>query len=190
MTRRTLLLASTAVAGSGVLLAGWPIIRQMSPDASARAHRTALVTLTDIALDSPKIVNWQRMPVYVLRRSPSAVLALRDTRLALRDPLSTKRQQPSYAANWHRSIAPEIGVFVGICTHCRCKIQAGDPVGPAAAFVCPCCASRFDWAGRAYEGPAQYNLPVPPYAILSGNRIVIGANPPGQSFGLKELEQL
>ena len=38
----------------------------------------------------------------------------------LSDPDSEQMQQPPYATNWHRSIKPEFGVLVGICTHLGC----------------------------------------------------------------------
>ena len=38
----------------------------------------------------------------------------------LSDPNSAEPQQPPYAVNWHRSLKPEFGVLVGICTHLGC----------------------------------------------------------------------
>ena len=42
-------------------------------------------------------------------------------------------------------------------------------------YYCPCHNSRFDLAGRVYEGsPAPTNLVVPPYRFDGDTRVIIG----------------
>ena len=89
--------------------------------------------------------------------------------------------QPEFAVNAYRSKRPEIGIFLGICTHLGCSPKhvvtdnfpgSGDAQG---GFFCPCHGSRFDLAGRVVAGvPAPDNLEVPPYRYESDTVIVIG----------------
>jgi ubiquinol-cytochrome c reductase iron-sulfur subunit len=47
-------------------------------------------------------------------------------------------------------------------------------------FYCPCHQSRFDLAGRVFQGvPAPSNLEVPPYHYANDTTIVIGVAPQG-----------
>jgi ubiquinol-cytochrome c reductase iron-sulfur subunit len=42
-------------------------------------------------------------------------------------------------------------------------------------FFCPCHGSKFDLAGRVYQGvPAPLNLVVPPHMYKSDNVILVG----------------
>jgi ubiquinol-cytochrome c reductase iron-sulfur subunit len=42
-----------------------------------------------------------------------------------------------------------------------------------------------------YTGvPAPYNLPVPPYRMVSEKAVRIGENPPGESFDLSSVVQI
>ena len=104
----------------------------------------------------------------------------------LLDPKSENTdQQPPYAQNEWRSIKPEILVLVAVCTHLGCapefipelKPQPFDPNWKGGYF-CPCHKSRYDLAGRVYEGmPAPANLPVPPYHFEGENTLVVGVDP-------------
>ena len=66
---------------------------------------------------------------------------------------------------------PEFLVLIGTCTHLGClpkqHFDAGascDPSWPGG-FFCPCHGSRFDLAGRVFDGsPASMNLRIPPYS--------------------------
>ena len=95
-----------------------------------------------------------------------------------------EEQQPDYAANEYRSIKPDILVLVAICTHLGCAPSYRPEVAPAdlgpewqGGFFCPCHGSRFDLAGRVYQGvPAPTNLPVPKHKYLSDGRILIGVD--------------
>ena len=107
-------------------------------------------------------------------------------------------QQAPYAANWHRSIKPEYGVLVGICTHLGCipmfypQPSASTPVaGWLGGYFCPCHGSKYDPAGRVYSGvPAPYNLPVPPYTFVSDTTIRVGENPSGSAWDFGSIRQL
>jgi ubiquinol-cytochrome c reductase iron-sulfur subunit len=96
-------------------------------------------------------------------------------------------QQPGYAKNPHRSIKEEYLVVVGICTHLGCSPTFRPELAPAdlgadwkGGFFCPCHGSKFDMAGRVYQGvPAPTNLEIPPYKYLSDSRIIVGLDDGG-----------
>jgi ubiquinol-cytochrome c reductase iron-sulfur subunit len=116
----------------------------------------------------------------------------------LSDPNSAAMQQPPYAVNWHRSLNPEYGVMVGICTHLGClpgyypQPSKDTPVADwPGGYFCPCHGSKYDLAGRVYSGvPAPYNLPVPPYHFPNPKTLRIGENPEGATFELSSVVQM
>ena len=198
LSRRSMLYATTAGMGAvGLVAAAWPFIDQLNPDAALRASGDVIETdLAGLPAARPRILHWHGRPIFVVRRTATMIDALRDERLLARmaDAESDKRQQPSYAANWHRSIDPAVSVLIGICTYCGCVPQffaepmmAEDVPG---GHLCPCCASHFDAAGRSYMRPAQYNLPVPPYDIVGRSRLVIGRNRADALFTLESIERM
>jgi ubiquinol-cytochrome c reductase iron-sulfur subunit len=136
-------------------------------------------------------------------RHPShaeAVKKLRDPALLalLADPQSSELQQPPYAKNWHRSIKPEFGIVIGICTHLGCIPifeRQPSPTSPApnwpGGYFCPCHGSKYDLAGRVYHGvPAPYNLPVPPHHFLSDTMLRVDENPPNSNFEFGSIRQI
>ena len=100
----------------------------------------------------------------------------------LADPDSAQEKQPDYARNETRSIRPDIGILIGICTHLSCSPKFNPTIAPQAydsewvgGFYCPCHGSKFDLAGRVYkEVPAPTNLEVPPHFFESESVVVIG----------------
>ena len=136
----------------------------------------------------------------MLNRTPEAVKGLSEPKLLTRlaDASSQTNQQPKYAVNASRSVNPEYGVLVGICTHLGCvpgyfpNISATDPAPDwPGGYLCPCHGSKYDLAGRVYSGvPAPYNLPVPPYTMVNATTARIGQNPPGETFDLNSVLQV
>ena len=196
MNRHNFLLGTTAVvAASGATFALWPFVDQMNPDADIAALGDGeALDLSIVSPGQPAIISWRNLPIFIVQRNVAAQEALRQfswTR-QLRDPQSTRRQQPAFAQNWHRSMTPETGVFIGICTHCRCKIvfEATSVSTQPDGFICPCCASRYDLAGRAFAGPSQFNLPVPPYAFDATQHLEIGGNAREAMSFMKDIERL
>jgi ubiquinol-cytochrome c reductase iron-sulfur subunit len=129
------------------------------------------------------IVEWQSKPVWIVKRSEKTLADLPKLDDKLRDPASENAdQQPGYAQNANRSIKPEISVLVGICTHLGCSPTFRPDIAAAdlgsdwlGGFFCPCHSSKFDLAGRVYQGvPAPTNLMVPPHKYVSDNVILIG----------------
>lgn len=128
------------------------------------------------------IVNWRKQPIYIVRRTPAFIAAVDEASRLLKDPDSSKSQQPPYAHNRLRSRVPEFLILVGICTHLGClpkaRFEADRPeLGTdwPGGFFCPCHGSRFDLAGRVFEGsPASVNLVVPPYTFPNESTLIIG----------------
>jgi ubiquinol-cytochrome c reductase iron-sulfur subunit len=127
VSRRAVLYASTAALGAaGLAAAAWPFIDQLNPDAGTRASGDVIeLDLASLRPAEPRALHWHGLPIFVVRRTAAMIDALRDERLLARmsDPKSEKRQQPAYAANWHRSIDPAVSVLVGVCTYCACVPQ-------------------------------------------------------------------
>jgi len=131
-----------------------------------------------------KTVEWRGKPVWILRRTPEMVAAVKKTDDRVADPQSTRTAYPTpeYARNELRSIKPEYLVAIGICTHLGCSPTYRPDVAPAdlgadwkGGFFCPCHGSKFDLAGRVYKGvPAPSNLRVPPYRFVREDLILIG----------------
>ena len=183
--RRRFLTATTAVVGGvGVVVAAVPFIKSWQP--SARAKTAGAPVEADISKleDGQMImVEWRGQPIWIVRRTQAQLEALPSQNPRLKDPDSSNEdQQPKFAQNEYRSRKPELLVLVGLCTHLGCapKLHAElkpEPFDPEwqGGFYCPCHKSRFDMAGRVYDGvPAPSNLIIPPYYFVDDNHVMIG----------------
>lgn len=199
--RDMLYLVTGSVAAVGAAATIWPLIDQMNPDAATIAAAGPVdIDVSQIQEGQRLVTLWAARPVFVVRRPQSALETLRDPKLIsqLRDPNSDNWQQPEYARNWSRSIKPEFLVLVGICTHLGCVPlydPQPDPSNPApdwlGGFFCPCHGSKYDLAGRVFQGvPAPYNLPVPPYHFANDKTLRVGENPPGQTYDFNSILQV
>lgn len=201
-TRRDFLYVATATVGAvGAAATLVPLIGQMNPDASTLAAGGPVeLDLSKVAPGQQIVVLWRSRPIFVLHRTPKLLESLQSSALLaeLADPQSSELQQPPYADNWHRSVKPEFGVLVGICTHLGCiprfepQANATTPaVNWLGGYFCPCHGSKYDLAGRVFRGvPAPYNLPVPPYHFVADTRIRIGENPPNVNFDFSSIRQI
>jgi ubiquinol-cytochrome c reductase iron-sulfur subunit len=190
--KRRFLVAATGVAGgiAGVA-AAVPFVASMLP--SERAKAAGAPVEADIGQLAPgeKItVEWRGQPVWIVRRTPEMLEAVKNSDDKVADPKSARKPgelTPQYAQNEYRSIKPEVLVVVGICSHLGCSPQDRFKAGAEAfeqdwkgGFYCPCHGSLFDLAGRVYKNkPAPDNLKVPPYKYLSETKILIGDDSKG-----------
>lgn len=177
--------ATSAVAAVGVVGAAVPFLSYWSPSAKARAAgapvKIDFSKLKPGEMLSP-ITAWRGKPIFLLYRNSETVGELEDSQNLndLADPDSDKvSQQPTYAKNPTRSIRPEIGIYVGICTHLGCSPKYVETANfdqtKQGGFFCPCHGSKFDFAGRVGRGfPAPDNLLVPPYRFESDTVVIIG----------------
>jgi ubiquinol-cytochrome c reductase iron-sulfur subunit len=183
--RRRFLTATTAVVGgAGVAIAAVPFIKSWQP--SARAKTAGAPVEADISkLENGQMimVEGRGQPIWIIRRTQAQLDALPSQNPRLKDPDSSNEdQQPKFAQNEFRSRKPELLVLVGLCTHLGCapKLHAELKAEPfdqewKGGFFCPCHKSRFDMAGRVYDGvPAPSNLVIPPYYFIDDNHVMIG----------------
>jgi ubiquinol-cytochrome c reductase iron-sulfur subunit len=187
--RRFLTITTAVVGGVGVVAVAVPFIKSWEP--SARAKAAGAPVTADISKIEPgqKVTfAWRSQPVFVVNRTKDQLAALPTLDGRLTDPKSeVTDQQPTYAQNATRSIKPEWLVVVGLCTHLGCvpdfePVMKPEPFDPnwKGGFYCPCHKSRYDLAGRVFQGvPAPKNLPVPPYHFVDDNTIQIGVDPKG-----------
>lgn len=201
-SRRDFLYIATGTVGAvGAAAVLVPLIAQMNPDASTLAAGGPVdLDVSKIAPGQQVVIRWRERPIFVFHRTPETVKSLQDPKLLsqLSDPNSQQIQQPPYATNATRSVKPEFGVVVGICTHLGCipmfypQPSASTPVSNwPGGYFCPCHGSKYDPAGRVFSGvPAPYNLPVPPYTFVSDTTIRIGENPNGSTWDFGSIRQL
>lgn len=186
-TRRRVLTAATSVVGAvGVIGVAVPFVGSWNPSAKAKAAGAPVkANIGKIEPGQMITVEWRGKPVYIVRRTPEALAGLAKVEDQLRDPNSESPQQPEYAQNQYRSINKEFLILLGLCTHLGCApiyrpdVGAQDLGGAEwqGGFFCPCHGSKFDLAGRVYQGvPAPINLEVPPHVYESESVVVIGVD--------------
>ena len=181
--------ASVVVGGAGAAAVAVPFITSMLPSAKAQAAGAPVeADISKLVIGQQMTIEWRGKPVWIVRRSTAALESLATLNDVLRDPESSvASQQPEYCVNETRSIRDEIIVLVGVCTHLGCSPTyrpelAPEDLGPnwKGGFFCPCHGSKFDLAGRVYQGvSAPSNLEVPPHYFQGDNRIVIGEDAQG-----------
>ena len=184
--RRTWIAISCGAGAVGGAAVAVPFISTFAP--SERARAAGAPVQVDIGALQPGemlTVEWRGKPVWIVRRTPAQLAALKKTESQLADPKSDRTQYPTpaYAKNEHRSIKAEYFVAVGICSHLGCSpsekfqtgAQASLPADWGGGFLCPCHGSTFDMAGRVFKNkPAPDNLEVPPHMYVSDTTLVIG----------------
>ena len=188
--RRRFLTATTAVVGAvGAGIAAVPFIKSWNPSARAKlAGAPVTADISGLQEGQRLILEWRGQPIWIVKRSKAVLDALPTLDANLRDPQSAnKDQQPSYITGETRSLKPEISVLVGLCTHLGCSPEMAAEIKPEpydpnwkGGYFCPCHKSRFDMAGRVFQGvPAPTNLVVPPHYYENDTTIVVGLDPQG-----------
>ena len=182
-TRRTLVVATSAVGGAAAVGAAVPFLASMWPSERTRAAGAPVkVDISGLAPGELQVIEWRGKPVWVMKRSPEMIQALKSDEARLSDPQSKASEQPKYAENEFRSAKPDLMVLVGVCTHLGCSPQEKPASAKAemggdwpGGFYCPCHGSKFDFAGRVFKGsPAPTNLEVPPYTVAADGTVVVG----------------
>lgn len=187
-TRRNLVIGMTGVGAVGAGFVAVPFVQSWNPSAKAKAAGAPVkVNVSKIEPGAMIVEEWRGKPVFIMRRTPEALEAVKKVEDRVADPASAvAAQQPFYAQNQFRSIKEDLAVLLGVCTHLGCSPKFRPEVGSVpldkdgweGGFFCPCHGSMFDLAGRVYKGvPAPTNLEVPPYHYESDDVIVIGVGP-------------
>ncbi|MBM7332381.1 MAG: ubiquinol-cytochrome c reductase iron-sulfur subunit [Alcanivorax sp.] len=180
-SRRTFLIGLTsAVGAAGAIGAAVPFVKSWQPSAKAEnAGAPVEVDVSKLDMGQRVVAEWRGQPIWVVRRTDDMIANLDKLNGELKDPQSEADQQPPYAANEWRSIKKEYLVLIGICTHLGCSpLFEEEPTVELqyGGFFCPCHGSKFDLAGRVYQGvPAPTNLVVPPHSYTSDAVIIIGS---------------
>jgi ubiquinol-cytochrome c reductase iron-sulfur subunit len=189
LSRRKFLTRAVVATGDvGAVFVAVPFIESWSPSERARAQGAPTeLDLSKLEPGQMATPVWRRQPIYVVRRTKDMLGRIAGHDGDLKDPESKDSDQPEYAKNDMRSRTPEFLVLIGICTHLGClpkqrfdkgELYASWPGG----FFCPCHGSRFDLAGRVFDGsPASLNLRVPPYSYPTPTLLRIGADEKGTS---------
>jgi ubiquinol-cytochrome c reductase iron-sulfur subunit len=187
LSRRKFLTRATVATGAvGAAFAAVPFVESWAPSERARAQGAPTeLDLSKLEAGQMATPVWRRTPIYVVRRTPDMVARIAGHDAQLKDPNSEHSEQPAYAKNQQRSRTAEFLVLVGTCTHLGClpkqRFSAGElyPSWPGG-FFCPCHGSRFDLAGRVFDGsPASINMRVPPYSYPKPTLLVIGVDEKG-----------
>ena len=143
------------------------------------------VVIGDMAPGETRTLTWDGRAVLVHRRTPAEIGHLEDAdgslRLRLRDPGSGSSEQPASMNGALRSDEPEWFVAIGLGTDYGCPVAYLPPEeAPFAGLPWPggfadsCRGSRYDLAGRVYDGQyADRNLVVPPHSI-AGDTLLLG----------------
>jgi len=161
--RDFLFLTAGAVGAVGVAAVAWPLVDQMSPDASTLALASTEVDIGAIPEGQIVTVKWRSGPVFIRHRTKKEIEDGENVPLGeLRDPQTDQS----------RVKKPEWLIVAGVCTHLGC-VPLGHE-GKYEGWLCPCHGSIYDTSGRIRQGPAPLNLAVPEYAFLTDTRVKIG----------------
>ena len=181
--RKFLTVATSATAAVGVAFVATPFVASWKPSERARAMGAPVsFDLSKVEPGQLVTIEWRKQPIYIFKRTPETVARLAAHDAQLKDPKSSDSDQPAYATNEMRSRRPDVAVLIATCTHLGClpkqRFEPGDVQLGAdwpGGFLCPCHGSRFDLAGRVFNGsPASVNLRIPPYSFPTDNTLLIG----------------
>jgi ubiquinol-cytochrome c reductase iron-sulfur subunit len=180
--RKFLTVALSATAGVGAVFTAVPFLSTWAPSERVRAAGApAKFDISKLAPGQMATIIWRKQPIYIVNRPREITEKLAAHDANLKDPKSAESDQPAYAKNEKRSVREDLLVLIGTCTHLGClpkqRFEPGDAELGAdwpGGFYCPCHGSRFDLAGRVFNGsPASLNLRIPPYHV-DGELLTVG----------------
>jgi ubiquinol-cytochrome c reductase iron-sulfur subunit len=184
--RGFLTFATVATGAIGAAFAAVPFIASWSPSERARAAGAPVeVDISKLEPGQMVTVVYRKKAMYIVHRTPEMLGKLAGHDGKLKDPESKSSEQPDYARNASRAVKDSILVLEGTCTHLGCLPKARFDLAAApelgadwpGGFFCPCHGSRFDLAGRVFNGsPAGQNLRIPAYSFPDDNTLLIGVD--------------
>ncbi len=121
-------------------------------------------------------VTYRKKAMYIVHRTPDMVASLAGHDGSLKDAASRDSEQPEYATNanrapcarissWSRAPAPTWAACPRPASSQGCMPELG--ADWPGGFFCPCHGSRFDLAGRVFEGSPASQEPAHPGRIRS-----------------------
>jgi len=165
--RDFLCLATGAMAAAGGAVASWPLIDSLSPDADTIAKLPVEYDLRAVRPGQRVTVKWRNMDIFIARRTPEEIARARaGDHAKLKDPQSDSA----------RVQRPDWLIVQGYRTHLGCELHGQtveDHRGDFGGWICLCCASHFDTAGRVRKGPASKNLIIPRYRFVDAETVEI-----------------
>lgn len=179
--RRMLVNTTTAMGAVGIVGAITPFVKSCAPSEKAKAASSPITQdISSLQAGKMMVVEWQSKPIYIIRRTDEMLKNLALSNPKLRDTNSNDSNQPEYAKNAHRSRDPHVLVMVGVCTHLGCapgfrpETNTSIDTHWTGGFLCPCHGSKYDLAGRVFDGsPAPMNMEIPKHKLI-GNILTIG----------------
>ncbi len=177
-SRRSLLSNLTIALGVlGVGGAGWILVRSSDDGPGLKpAPDDVRFSLSSLPKGRQIVIKWAGRPVLIAHRSNADVDAIASDKPAPPHPrIADDPSLPDYKRNRGRSLKSEWFVATASCTYDAIPVAKTDQ-----GFDCPRCGSRYDLAGRVYDGPAPRNLAIPPYHFDGPDTVVIGHGPLGE----------
>lgn len=175
VTRRDFLYIATGAAGA-VAVGGiaWPLVSQMGPNEREKAAGAPVeIDISGVEPGMLITVIWRGKPYFIRHLTDEEVASAKDAPEAdFRDYASADTRIAAA-----EGADPKWAIVGANCTHLGCvptKIDTG-----LEGWLCPCHGSKFDVTGRVMKGPAPTNLPLPPYAFASEEKLVIGQDKAG-----------
>lgn len=172
--RRKLL--NRAIMGMGVFGVGsfvFMLTRAVNTPQEMIAARDLKVDLNTIPLGTTQTLVFKGSPLSIRHRTPEEMQKAEAMYgPSLHDPYANNlllhEQDPATNANRSIAGAPSYIAVIGTCTRkdkCALQPESGDFNG----WLCPCCSSHYDLAGRMIKGVAPRNLLVPRYRLADNN---------------------
>lgn len=160
-----------AVFGVGSFL--WMLTRAADTPSEIQTAGDLKIDLNTIPIGTTQTIAFKGSPLSIRHRTQDEMQAA--DKLygpGLRDPYANNQllHEQDPATNANRSIAgnPAFIVVIGTCTRKdKCALQPNS--GDFNGWLCPCCSSHYDIAGRIIKGVAPRNLSVPRYRLADNN---------------------
>ncbi len=169
-------LLNRAILGMGAFGLGsflWMLTRAANTPSEFQTASDLKIDLNQIAEGETKTFVFKGSPLSVRYRTNAEMEeAERLYGPGLHDPYANNQllHEQDPATNANRSIAGNSAFIavISICTHTqKCATNANQ--GDFNGWLCPCCATHYDLAGRVIKGVAPRNLLIPRYRLGNNN---------------------